>query len=152
MSDEVVKRSYPERELTVSDMVRIMATLRSSELTLPAMLTMTIVNENASARFPMVYAGEIECVYRSIIANKEHILNTVIAALPEDTNDWSYSAISRHLRVLAKKGFLNRQRDGRYVGYGMTDQGVELLVKLFGPQMELSPKKNKAKKTKKEEK
>lgn len=152
MKDEVVKRTYPERELTVSDMVRIMSVLQSSELTLPAMLTMTIVNENASARFPMVYAGEIECVYCSIAANKDHVLNTVISALPEDVNTWSYSAISRHLRILAKKGFLNRQRDGRYVGYGMNDKGVELLVKLFGPQMELSPKKKKSAKSKKEEK
>lgn len=150
MKDDVVKRTYPERELTASDMVRIMTVLQSSELTLSAMLTMVIVNENASARFPMVYAGEVECVYRSIVANKDHVLNTVVAALPEGVNGWSYSAISRHLRILAKKGFLNRQRDGRYVGYGMSDKGVELLVKLFGSQMELSPKKKKPAKSKKE--
>lgn len=141
------KTHYEKRTLNFADWVRFMALIRSSELTLPAMLCLSIVNDNASARYPMVFPGEVECVYRSIVARRQNdIWNDVMDAYPEDVRGWTYSTIRHHLSKLADAGFLNKEREGRYVAYGMSEKGVRLLVKLFGEEADKSPKKKRTKK------
>lgn len=138
-----VERKVARKSVTITDVVQLLGLIRSSELTLPAALCLSIVNENFSAKYPMVYPGEVECVYRSIIARPEK--NSLFSALMENEDEqaepWSYSAICRMLRVLHNRGYLNRQRDGRYVAYGMTEEGIKLLVSLFGEKMDKRPKK-----------
>lgn len=139
------------KTVTITDSVGMLGLIRSSGLSLPAILALTIVNENFSAKYPMVYPGEVDCVYRSIIARPQG--NGLFSALmsakdtDEDARPWSYSAICRMLRVMHIKGYLSRQREGRYVAYGMTQEGIDFLVKLFGESMDKSAKK-KAKQTK----
>lgn len=139
------------KTVTITDNIGMLGLIRSSGLSLPAILALTIVNENFSAKYPMVYPGEVDCVYRSIIARPTS--NGVFSALmsakeDDDAKPWSYSAICRMLRVMHIKGFLSRQREGRYVAYGMTQKGIDFLVNLFGESMNKSTKKNKTIKSK----
>lgn len=146
---DTVNRKVVRKTVTITDVVQLLGLIRGSELTLPAVLCLSIVNENFSAKYPMVYPGEVECVYRSIIARPERneLFSTLLENDVDQAEPWSYSAICRMLRELTKKGFLNRQRDGRYVAYGMTEEGIQLLVSLFGEKMDKRPNRRTAVKT-----
>tara|TARA_B100001057_G_scaffold463613_1_gene517803 strand:+ start:43165 stop:43587 length:423 start_codon:yes stop_codon:yes gene_type:complete len=117
------------KALKVSGDIGVLAQLRGASLSLPALVCLGIVNDNYSARYPTIYPGEVEGMYISFTSGQD------------DVKSWSYSAICRLLRNLAKQGYLNRHRDGRYVAYGITDRGVELLTAVLGKEMDFRKKK-----------
>lgn len=118
----------------VTDKIQQLTTVKVGGFSLETTLALLIVNENASARYPMLYVGEVEAVFQS-------------AMKKQGKGHWTYGAISAILRNLWKKGMLNREKDGRYVMYGMSDAGIKLLVAMYGNEMDKRPKKrNKVKK------
>lgn len=119
---------------TVTDQIQQLTTVKVGGFSLETTLALLIVNENASARYPMLYVGEVEAVFASAmrVNGKGH---------------WSYGAISGILRNLWKKKLLTKEKDGRYVMYGISNAGRKLLVAMYGDVMDKRPKK-KAKVTK----
>lgn len=109
----VIDRNYNVE----SDQLTLMVNIKSSGLTLPAITCMAIVNDNFSAKYPMIYTGEVHAHYLEI--SRDTMSTT-----------WSYTAIGRMLRILAKKEYLSRERHGQYVAYGMTKKGIDMLVRL----------------------
>lgn len=111
------------------DLVNVLSKVRATELSPQAVLVLSIVNDNSSARYPMLFIGEVEGVYRSVVAKGKD-------TYPEEVRSWSYNGIASMLRKLAKQGYLTREVDGRYVVYGISDKGVKLLGKVVGANVD----------------
>lgn len=114
---KVVEVFKEEHRLKVTPL-ELAINIRLSGLSLPCILALAIVDSNAHARYPMVYVGEVEAFFMSYYRPGK------------GQSRWTYSAIGRMLRELHKKGYLTRERHGRYVAYGMEKVGIKLIKQL----------------------
>tara|TARA_A200000113_G_C8649373_1_gene285293 strand:- start:11 stop:424 length:414 start_codon:yes stop_codon:yes gene_type:complete len=114
-SAEVIQLFKDKHDVQLSPL-EIMVKLRLSNLSLPAMLALSIVNSNHSGKYPLVYVGEVEGFFMSYYKR--------------GGNRWSYSAIARMLNKLVNLGYLDKERHGRFMAYGMTSKGIRLVRNL----------------------
>lgn len=114
-SAEVIQLFKDKHDVQLSPL-EIMVKLRLSNLSLPALLTLSIVNSNHSGKYPLVYVGEVEGFFMSYYKS--------------GNSRWSYSAIAQMLNKLVKQGYLDKERHGRFMAYGMTRKGIALVKRI----------------------
>jgi len=112
VSAEVIQLFKQKHDVKLTPL-EIMVKLRLSDLSLPAVLALAIVNSNHHGKYPLVYVGEVEGFFMSYYKN--------------GNNPWGYSAIAQMLNKLVKKDLLAKERHGRYMAYGMTREGIRFL-------------------------
>lgn len=111
----VVNLFKEKHDLTLSP-VEVLIKLRLSNLSLPAMVALAIVDSNHHGKYPMVYVGEVEGFFMSYFRS--------------GNKRWGYSAIAQMLNKLTKQGYLNKERHGRHMAYGMTRKGIAMVQKI----------------------
>lgn len=102
------------------NLVTTLSKVRATELSPQAILLLSIVNDYTTNEYPRLFIGEVEAVYRSTVTKGKDLY-------PEEVRAWSYNGVGSLLRKLSTKGYLNRIRIGRYVEYGMTTKGINIL-------------------------
>ncbi len=114
-SAEVIQLFKDKHDVKLSPL-EIMIQLRLSNLSLPAMVVLGIVDSNHHGKYPLVYVGEVEGLFMSYYKTGKR--------------GWSYSAIAQMLNKLVKQGYLSKERHGRYMAYGMTRKGLSTVKRL----------------------
>ena len=103
----------------MNKMITMLCGIKLESISLPAYIALSIL---ANHHKTWLYIGETHAYFHGCAKT-----------LGFGTDEWSYGAVGRILNVLTKRGLAEKEKDGQYVMFKITQDGQSLIERVEKP-------------------